>query len=135
MPSLPSRSVGEALIRRIEAAIGDARVSRSAVEFEWPECHRKGCQGRHGSVDQAFGIMKHQVMQAVRLELLHELTTRPDIAEDGDTPEQAAVYNLAILMDRYNVNKTSTYVNAAQLIVDAYPAIIPALATAEDVAA
>jgi hypothetical protein len=74
-------------------------------------------------------------MQAVRLELLHELTTRPDIAEDGDTPEQAAVYNLAILMDRYNVNKTSTYVNAAQLIVDAYPAIIPALATAEDVAA
>lgn len=129
-----SREVDEALIRRIEATIGAATVSRSAVEFEWPECHRKGCAGRHGSVDQAFGIMKHRIMEDLRTELMCEATTRPDMSQDGDTPEQVAVYTLAILMDRYNVNKTSTYVNAAQLIVDAYPAIIPALAAMEEAA-
>lgn len=129
-----SREVDEALIRRIEATIGAATVSRSAVEFEWPECHRKGCQGRRGSVDQAFGIMKRKIMDEVRSELMCEVTTRPSIGEDGDTPEQVAVYTLAILMGRYNVNKTSTYVNAAQLIVDAYPAIVPALAAMEDAA-
>lgn len=126
-----SRVVDEALIRRIEATIGAATVSRSAVEFEWPECHRKGCQGRHGNADQAFGIMKRKIMDEVRSELMCEVTTRPDIGEDGDAPEQVAVYTLAVLMDRYHVNKTSTYVNAAQLIVDAYPAIIPALAETE----
>jgi hypothetical protein len=129
-----SRAIDEALIRRIEATIGAAAVSRSAVEFEWPECHRKGCQGRHGNVDQAFGIMKHKIMDEVRSELMCEVTTRPSIGEDGDTPEQVAVYTLAVLMNRYNVNKTSTYVNAAQLIVDAYPALIPVLGESEDAA-
>lgn len=126
-----TRVIDEALIRRIEVTIGAATVSRSAVEFEWPECHRKGCQGRHGSVDQAFGIMKRKIMDEVRSELMCEVTTRPDIGEDGDTPEQVAVYTLTVLMDRYNVNKTSTYVKAAQLMVDAYPALIQALAEEE----
>lgn len=126
-----SRKIDEALIRRIEATVADTKVNRAAVEFEWPECHRKGCQGRHGSVDQAFGILKHRIMEDLRTELMCEVTTRPDIGEDGDTPEQVAVYTLAVLMDRYNVNKTSTYVNAAQLIVDAYPDLIPVLGGAE----
>ena len=135
MTSIPTRApIDEALIRRIEAAIASATVRRSAVEFDWPECHRKGCAGRHGSVDSAFATMKSQVMQAVRSELQHEMTTRPDIAEPGDTAEQNAVYTLAVLMDRYNVSKTSTYVKAAQLIVDAYPALIPALGEMEDAA-
>lgn len=129
-----SRAIDDALIRRIEAAISAATVSRSAVEFEWPECHRKGCQGRHGNVDQAFGIMKRKIMDEVRSELMHEMTTRPDIHEDGDTQEQDAVYTLATLMDRYNVNKTSTYVKAAQLIVDAYPDLIAVLGEAEEAA-
>lgn len=122
-----SRHVDEALIRRVEAAISVAAVRRSAVTFDWPECHRKGCAGRHGDVDQAFGTMKAAVMQAVRSELMHEVTTRPDIAEDDDTPEQTAVFTLAMLLQRYNVRETSTFVKAAQLIVDAYPALIPAL--------
>lgn len=132
MTSIPTRSpIDEALIRRIEAAIADAKVSRSAVEFDWPECHAKRCSGRHGDVDAAFGTMKIQVMRAIRAELQHELTTRPDIAEPGDTQEQNAVYTLAVLMDRYNVSKTSTYVKAAQLIVDAYPELIPVLGEME----
>lgn len=129
-----TRIIDEALIRRIEAAISAAAVSRSAVEFDWPECHRKGCQGRHGSVDSAFGTMKIQIMRAVRSELMHEVTTRPDIAEDGDTPEQTAVYTLAHLMHVYRVSETSTYVKAAQLIVDAYPGLIPALGEMDDAA-
>ena len=122
-----SRAVNESLIRRVEAAISSATVRRSAVEFDWPECHAKRCSHRHGDVDAAFGTMKYSIMQAVRGELMHEVTTRPDIAEDGDTPAQTAVYTLAHLMHTYRVSKTSTYVKAAQLIVDAYPALIPAL--------
>lgn len=126
----PSRSIDDAVIRRIEAAISDAGVSRSAVEFDWPECHRKGCQGRHGDVDAAFTTMKIQIMRGVRSELMHEVTTRPDISEPGDTEEQTAVYTLATLLSRYNVRDTGTFVKAAQLIVDAYPALIPVLGDA-----
>jgi hypothetical protein len=126
-----SRTVDEALIRRIEAAVSAASVRRSAVDFDWPECHRKGCQGRHGSVDSAFGTMKAAVMQAVRSELMHEMTTRPDIYQDGDTQEQTAIYVLATLLSRYNVREASTFVKAAQLIVDAYPDLIPMLGESE----
>lgn len=129
--SVQSRAVDEALIRRIEATVSDASVSRSAVEFDWPECHRKGCQHRHGNIDSAFSTMKIQIMRAVRSELMHEVTTRPDIAEPGDAPEQTAVYTLATLLNRYNVHDAGTFVKAAQLIVDAYPALIPALGEAE----
>jgi len=122
-----SRAINEALIRRIEAAISSATVRRSAVEFDWPECHAKRCSHRHGDVDAAFGTMKYSIMQAVRGELQYELTTRPDIADEDDTPEQTAVYTLATLLQRYNVRETSTFVKAAQLIVDAYPALIPVL--------
>lgn len=128
---MSGREVSEQLIRRIEAAVSDAKVSRSSVEFDWPECHAKRCNGRHGDVDAAFGTMKIQVMRAIRAELQYELTTRPDFADPEDTAEQTAVYTLAILMDRYNVSKTSTYVKAAQLIVDAYPELIPVLGESE----
>ena len=128
---MSGREVSERLIRRIEAAVSDAKVSRSAVEFDWPECHAKRCNGRHGDVDAAFGTMKIQIMRAIRSELQHEMTTRPDLAEPGDTQEQNAVYTLAILMDRYNVSNTITYVKAAQLIVDAYPELIPVLGESE----
>lgn len=129
-----SRAIDEPLIRRVEAAVFDANVSRSAVEFEWPECHRKGCQHRHGNVDSAFGIMKTQVVRAIRSELMHEVTTRPDIAEDGDTQEQNAVYTLATLLSRYKVRDAGTFVKAAQLIVDAYPDLIPVLGESEQAA-
>jgi hypothetical protein len=129
-----SRAVDETLIRRIEAAISAASVRRSAVEFDWPECHRKGCQGRHGDVDAAFSTMKIQAMRAVRSELMHKVTTRPDISDPDDTPEQAAVYTLATLLHRYNVHDAGTFVKAAQLIVDAYPAIVPALSELDQAA-
>lgn len=122
-----AREVDEALIRRIEASVSNAAARRSAVEFDWPECHKPKCQHRHGNVDSAFTTMKSQIIEAVRSELQFEMTTRPDIAEDGDTPEQTAVYTLAILLSRYNVRETGTFVKAAQLIIDAYPTLIPAL--------
>lgn len=121
------REVSESLLRRIEAAIDDASARRSLIEADWPECHRKNCGYRHGDADTAFANMKAQIFRSVRDELLYEMTTRPDMSEEGDTPEQAAVYALAILMDRYNVHRTSTFVNAAQLMVDAYPKLIDAL--------
>lgn len=78
--------------------------------------------------------MKYSIMQAVRSELEHEVTTRPDIYQDGDTEDQTAIYVLATLLRRYNVRDTSTFVKAAQLIVDAYPALIPALGEMENAA-
>jgi hypothetical protein len=122
--------VTPALIRRVEAAIADAGVSRSAVQHDWPDCHRKNCQYRHPDPDSAFTTMKLQIMRAVRDELQARSTTRPDVADDDDSPEQVAVYTLATLLHRYHVNSAGTFVKAAQLIVDAYPQIIPALADA-----
>lgn len=123
-----SREVDEALIDRIIAAVDGAGVSREAVEFEWPECHKPKCQHRHGSPDVAMGHMKHQIIEAVKLELQYETTTRPDVSVDGDTPEQAAAFTLGVLLGRYRVAKTGTYARAARLIVDAYPGIVPVLA-------
>lgn len=78
--------------------------------------------------------MKIQVMRALRSELMHEVTTRPDIAEPGDTEERNAVYTLATLLSRYNVREAGTFVKAAQLIIDAYPTLIPALGEMEKAA-
>lgn len=120
-------SVDAALVRRIEAAIGNAGVSRVAVEFDWPECHRKNCPHRHGSPDSAFATMKIQVMQEVRNELNYHTTTRPDVAQPGDSPEEIAIYTLAALLHRYNVHDAGTFLQGARLIVEAYPAIVLAL--------
>ena len=114
-------------IRRVTAAIESASARRSLIEFDWPECHRKNCNFRHEDVDHAFHEMKTQIIESVRAELGYEATTRPDAAQDGDSPEQTAVLTLASLLHTYRPERTSTYVNAAQLIVDAYPQIIQAL--------
>lgn len=121
------REVSEPIIRRVEAAISNAAARRSLIEFNWPECHRKNCQYRHGDVDAAYVDMKAQVIESVRNELKYETTTRPDVSDDGDTPEQNAVYALAVLMNTYNVHRAGTFVKAAQLIVDAHPKLIEAL--------
>lgn len=121
-----SREVDEALIRRIEAAIQSATVQRLLIDFDWPECHRKNCGNRHENADYAFGNMKAQIISAVRSELIAESVTQPDVTEHGDTPEQDAVLTLATLLHTYRPEKTSTYVKAAQLMVDAYPALIEA---------
>lgn len=123
-----TRTVDDALIRRIDAAIGSAGVSREAVEFDWPQCHRKNCPHRHGRPDAAFMTMKIQIMDAVRSELRWETTTRPDVADDNDSPEEAAAVTLAVLLGRYNVHDAGTYIKAAQLIVEAYPGLVPVLA-------
>lgn len=132
MNTSTDRTVSDPLIRRIEAAISNATASRSVIEFDWPECHRKGCQDRHGDVDSAFHNMKTQIVESVRDELRYEMTTRPDVADEGDTPEQEAVYALAVLMNRYNVHHAGTFVKAAQLMVEAYPKLIGALSADPD---
>ncbi|MEW1990740.1 hypothetical protein [Microbacterium sp. NPDC078849] len=123
-----SREVNDALIDRIVAAVAGAGVSRAIVEHDWPECHKAKCQARHGDPDTAMWHMKHQIIEAVKLELRYEATTRPDVAVDGDTPEEAAALTLGVLLHRYRPEVSGTYAKAAQLIVDAYPEIVPALA-------
>lgn len=125
-----AQTVDGALIRRIEAAVSSAGVQRSAVDFDWPECHRKNCQHRHGDVDSAMGTMKHAVMEAVRGELLYETTTRPDVADDSDPTEEQAAMVLATILHRYNVHDAGTFIRAARLIVDAYPEIVSVLGPA-----
>lgn len=125
------REVSAPTVRRVVAAIENAAARRSLIEFDWPECHRKGCQHRHGDVDSAFHNMKSAILQSVQEELLYEVTTRPDISEEGDSAETEAVYALAALMNRYNVHHAGTFVKAAQLMVDAYPRLVDALSNPE----
>jgi hypothetical protein len=120
-----------ALERRVIAAIDAAAVNRFEVEFEWPECHAKRCSGRHGDPRQAFAMMKHQIVDAVQSELRFYTTTRPDVAEPGDTAEDIAALTLAVLLGRYNVHDAGTWARAARLLIDAYPALVPALANIE----
>lgn len=116
-------SVDAALVRRIEAAIFATRVHRAAAEFDWPECHKRNCQARHGSTDEAFSIFARQVAESVRSEILAESTTRPDVwVGDDEDPAHVAVYALATLMANL-VRKTGTHVRAAALLIDAYPAL------------
>lgn len=125
--SNPREPVTEPTIRRVEAAIMDAVARRSAIEFDWPECHRKNCPHRHGDVDYAFGAMKVQIIESVRNELRYETTTRPDVSDGMDSDEQNAVWALAALLNTYNVHHAGTFVRAAQLMVDAYPQLVVAL--------
>lgn len=125
-----STVVDAALLRRIDAAIWATTVSRSAVDFEWPECHKRGCRGRHGDPDAAMRIVQHQIAEFVRSELLCETTTRPDVSgpdTEGD-PESLAVFTLAYLLNTYNVHDAGSFVRASRLLVDAYPALVPVLA-------
>ena len=124
---MSERTVDDALIDRIVAAVAEAGVSRAVVMHDWPECHKAKCQARHGDPDLAMGHMKHQIVEAVKLELRYEATTRPDARVDGDTPAEAAAFTLGVLLHRYRPHVTGTYAKAARLIVDAYPQIIPAL--------
>lgn len=124
---MTERKIEDALMRRIIAAAASAGVSRAEVELEWPECHKARCQHRHGSPEIAMGYMAHQIIAAIEAELRHESTTRPDVAEPGDSPEEAAALALAVLMGRYRVSKAGTYMKAARLIVEAYPGMVPAL--------
>lgn len=120
------REVDQAMIRRVEAAIESAAARRSLIVLDLPECHRKNCGERHGDIDNAFHEMKTAIISSVRSELVAEVVTRPDVSEHGDTPEQDAVNTLATLLHTYRPEKTSTYIKAAQLMVDAYPTLIEA---------
>jgi len=119
-----------ALIRRVEAAAWSAAVRRSEVEMAWPECHKPRCQHQHGRIGEALNLMQHAVCQAVRDELRHRTTTRPDLRGDGEDAADEAVLTLAVLLSRYRVQDAGTYVKAAQLLVDAYPEFVPVLAGA-----
>ena len=121
----------ERLLRRIDAAIYTTAVNRFEVEFEWPECHAKRCQHQHGDPRRAMGIIQHQIAESIRAELRFWSTTRPDVADTSDSAEDGAVYTLAALLSRYNVHDAGTFVKAARLMVEAYPALITALAAQE----
>lgn len=121
----------KALMGRLWAAANNAGVSREAVEFEWPECHKPRCQGSHGLPDVAMSYMKRAIMAEIEKELRYRLTTRPDHAPDTDSPEQAAALNLAILLGNHNVHEEGTFIRAAERIVEAYPELVPVLSGRE----
>lgn len=130
MPSYNAEEVAK-IERRVIAAIHDAGVNRFEVELEWPECHARKCQERHGDPRQAFAMMKHQIVEAVQAELRFYTTTRPSVSDPEDSPEEAAAITLAVLLRRYNVDDAGTWARAGRLLIDAYPALIPALADIE----
>lgn len=119
-----SEDEARALMGRLWAATDNAAVSREAVEFEWPECHRPKCQGRHGSPDSAMHHMKSAIMREIENELLYRHTSRPDRAPDEDGPVEAAAFNLAILLSNHRVADAGTYIRAAERIIEAYPELV-----------
>ncbi len=129
---MSEREIDQPLRRRIQAAAFAASVNRFEVEFEWPECHKPRCQHRHGEPELAFGLMQHAVIESIEHELRFESVTRPDRSRHGDSPEETAVYTLASLLNTYNVHHAGTFVKASQLLIDAYPALVPVLAAIEE---
>jgi hypothetical protein len=122
----PERADG-VLLRRTIAAVHATSVNRFEVLLDWPECHKRGCQAHHPGPSAALTTMMLTISDNVRAELIAHAITRPDVAEDGDSPTMVAAYTLATLLNRYNVHHAGTFVKAAQLIVEAYPALVPAL--------
>ncbi|WIA96427.1 hypothetical protein [Curtobacterium sp. MCBA15_004] len=117
------------MLRRIDAAIDSAGVSRAEVYLELPECHKNKCQARHPDGTAALGLMKRQISASIHSELLYRTTTRPDLGVNAE-PDAAAI-TLAHLLRTYNVHDTGTYIRAAELLIEAYPAIGDALTTPE----
>lgn len=126
--SIDQRQIDETTIQRIEVAIETATARRSIIEFDWPECHRQKCAATHGDVDIAFHEMKTAIINAVRAELAYEATTRPDVSIYTGTKREAAELTMATLLHAYRANKTSTYMRAANLMIDAYPELIQVFA-------
>ncbi|WP_371031251.1 hypothetical protein [Pseudoclavibacter sp. JSM 162008] len=126
---MSDREVPIELRRRIIAAVYAAGASREAVEFEWPECHTARCSLGHPGPDAAFGIMKHQIAAYVENELRFESTTRPDLGdvEEHGSERELAELTLGVLLMKF-ARTASSYANAAALILDAYPDLVPVLA-------
>lgn len=121
---------------RVEVAIFDAKANRFEVDLEWPECHKNKCQAYHGNPSAAFGIMAHAIANSVESEMRNRAITQPDVS-DYDTdgyPVALATFTLAALLRTY-AKDAPTYVKAAQLIIDAYPAFVDVLAPAGEIAA
>lgn len=116
-------------LARVRHAIYSTSVSREAVEFDWPECHKPKCQARHADPDHAFSTMLHQIDKSVTDEVQFRLTSRADTADDDAAPREQAAQNLAVLLTRYTPEKHNTYMRAARAMVEAYPALVEVFET------
>lgn len=67
---------------RIRQAIYATTISREAVEFEWPDCHRKNCGHRHGNPNEAFRHIIDKVAETVYVELLCRNISDPPAEDD-----------------------------------------------------
>ncbi|QDK02812.1 hypothetical protein SEA_SQUIDDLY_61 [Gordonia phage Squiddly] len=67
---------------RIEKAIYDTKVNRANAEWQWPTCHKRGCQCQH-DIGFVFGMLTRAVADAVYAELLCKATTEPDLGGDS----------------------------------------------------
>lgn len=62
---------------RIEAAIYSTKVSRAAAEWQWPRCHKRGCQCQ-SDIDFVFAMFAKAIADSVYVELLCRAVTSPD---------------------------------------------------------
>lgn len=66
---------------RIEAAIYDTKVSRADAEWQWPRCHKRGCQCQN-DIDFVFSMFAKAIADSVHTELLCKATSEPDHGGD-----------------------------------------------------
>ena len=64
---------------RVEAAIYDTKVSRANAEWQWPRCHKRGCQCQN-DIDFVFSMFIKAIAESVYKELLCKAVTEPDEA-------------------------------------------------------
>ncbi|GEE00211.1 hypothetical protein nbrc107696_45860 [Gordonia spumicola] len=62
---------------RIEAAIYDTKVGRADAEWQWPRCHKRGCQCQN-DIDFVFSLFTKAIADSVYKELLCKAVTEPD---------------------------------------------------------
>ncbi|OHU47245.1 hypothetical protein BKG82_26690 [Mycobacteroides chelonae] len=73
-----STSGDMALWPRIRQAIYATAVSRAAVEWRFPRCHKKNCGDDHGDVDFVVQMVLDSAADAVLKELLCRAVSEPD---------------------------------------------------------
>lgn len=68
---------------RVQQAIQATVVSRADAEWQWPRCHKRGCQQDHGDIAFVLNMFAKAVEETVRTEMLCAAISEPDIRESS----------------------------------------------------
>lgn len=72
----------------VERAIFNTRLRRSAIDFEWPECHRAKCRREHSDPDWVFSIFAERVAESVSTALTLESLKETKDTKAHDAEQQ-----------------------------------------------